>query len=169
MSVRNLIHPLWATVKIYTDPKEQRTRAWVSGRRPILGQVEEYERLRSADQLTLHRPRHRIAGNLCHFLEARTGVQTNRVWLDPSRGYQMVKQEILEYGKRTYAVWDVVCQQIEGVWFPMEKKFQYLNTHGGWTENRQHLKGVRFTRRSDHGGNSGGQFRAPGQWSDQRA
>jgi len=140
----------WGTVEIYADLKHKTTRNWISGRRPALGQVEEYERLRSAEHLTLGTGPQTVAGATCYLLEARTKDTTNRVWLDPIRGYQILKQEIIEHGKPAYAVWDVLCEQVEELWFPMEKKWQYLNTHGGWTENRQHYKVVKLVLNPDH-------------------
>jgi hypothetical protein len=153
-----------AAVHITSNP-DDKTRLIAEKYRaaPLMGYLagEDIERvLRSAPRRSV-RTSEIAAGSPCRVVEAATGEGTYQVWFDPQRGSLIVKAEVRrrpraantpgqapsEYVAMT--VDQVRCEQIEGVWVPMEADIASCAGLGAPVV-RYHVKRTEFRLHPDH-------------------
>ena len=70
-----------------------------------------------------------IQGRSCLELEHRQHSYLQRIWVDPSRDYVVVR-ELSTQDERPLIKWDVQFQQVDGLWVPKSWSIQKLHLNG---------------------------------------
>ncbi len=72
----------------------------------------------------------------CYVIKITDGTATSTVWIDPARGYNVRQWEIQFKAKDYFSlndvapfrVFDIQCEQVDGVWFPVGAKLSHAHT-----------------------------------------
>lgn len=138
-------------VTIWVNVEESDTARMIAKRRPNLPDYSgAYYLLSRAKKVKISNETETINGSKCYVVEIEMGLLKSKLWIDPAHGYLVAQRIDRSRDGKYLEMVDVTFKRFDGIWFVAQKDFQYFNSGGRWSEDRNRYRLTKFVLNPDH-------------------